>query len=158
MFLFKAAKVCCAQRLLGEYQGLTRGLELQSRSGFSLIELLIVIAVLGVVTTIAVPLLMSTRRSALNEKARQSVRVVFSAQQAYYSSYGTFGEFGDLTLDAPPFLDSRFTDLGADLGNDIFVTVTTADGGTRFLVEADNPQGTHSYAGDETFVIQEIEN
>jgi prepilin-type N-terminal cleavage/methylation domain-containing protein len=128
---------------------------LQSRAGFSLIELLIVIAIIGVITTIAVPLLISTRKAALDEKARQSVRVVMSAQQAYMLRYSHYGEFSDLTLDAPPFLDSRFVDGGADLGNGIMVTVSTEDGGQGFIVEATNPQGAHDYSGDETFVIQE---
>ena len=128
---------------------------MQSRAGFSLIELLIVIAIIGIITTIAVPLLLSTRRAALDEKARQSVRVVMSAQQAYMLRYSKYGEFSDLTLDAPPFLDSRFVDGGADLGNGIMVTVNTADNGQHFTVQAENPQGGHNYSGDETFVIQE---
>jgi prepilin-type N-terminal cleavage/methylation domain-containing protein len=128
---------------------------LQSRAGFSLIELLIVIAIIGIITTIAVPLLISTRKAALDEKARQSVRVVMSAQQAYMLRYSHYGEFSDLTLDAPPFLDSRFVDGGADLGNGITVSVNLNQNGNGFRVEALNPQGTHSYAGDETFVITE---
>jgi prepilin-type N-terminal cleavage/methylation domain-containing protein len=128
---------------------------LQSRAGFSLIELLIVIAIIGIITTIAVPLLLSTRRAALDEKARQSVRVVMSAQQAYMLRYSQYGEFSDLTLDAPPFLDSRFVDGGADLGNGILVSVSTQNDGQSFTVEALNPQGSHDYSGDETFVITE---
>jgi type II secretory pathway pseudopilin PulG len=119
-----------------------------------MIELLIVIAIIGVIATIAIPLLMSTRRAALDEKSRQSVRVVMGAQQAYYAKYSQFGEFSDLTLDAPPFLDSRFIDGGADLGNGIIVTVTN-DSPEEFEVYASNPQGGNDYSGDQSFVIME---
>ena len=128
---------------------------MQSRAGFSLIELLIVVAIIGIITTIAVPLLISTRRAALDEKARQGVRVVMSAQQAYMLKYSRYGEFSDLTLDAPPFLDSRFVDGGADLGNGIMVWVQPNNNNQGFTVNAENPQGSHDYSGDENFVIVE---
>ena len=128
---------------------------MQSRAGFSLIELLIVVAIIGIITTIAVPLLISTRKAALDEKARQGVRVVMSAQQAYMLKYSKYGEFSDLTLDAPPFLDSRFVDGGADLGNSIMIWVQPNNNNQGFTVSAENPQGSHDYSGDETFVIVE---
>src|SRR5687767_7629155 len=94
----------------------------KNRKGFSLIELLIVIAIIGIIATIAIPLLLSARNNAINEKARNSLRSVASAQVAYYAKEGTYGEWADLTGATPPYLDARFTE-GADIGQGIIVTL-----------------------------------
>ena len=70
----------------------------QRQLGFSLVELLIVVGIIGIISAIAVPNLISSRRAANEASAISTLRLIFSAQQTYRSTSGSgsFGDFGDL--------------------------------------------------------------
>jgi type IV pilus assembly protein PilA len=67
----------------------------KSNDGFSLIELLIVVAVLGIISAIAIPNLISSKRSANESSALATLRIISSAQASYQVTAGV-GSFGDL--------------------------------------------------------------
>ncbi len=127
--------------------------ECAARRGFSLIELLIVIAVIGIIATIAIPILMETRRKSLDEKARQCVRIVLSAQQAFYASEGRFGDFTELAGANPPFLDDRFASGTGIMGHGLELDLQLTNGGNGFQVSTDNPAGHFDYSADESMEI-----
>lgn len=68
----------------------------RSQNGFSLIELLIVVVILGVIASIAASFYLSAKRSANEGSALSSMRLLHSAQVTYAQSSGAGDYAGDI--------------------------------------------------------------
>jgi prepilin-type N-terminal cleavage/methylation domain-containing protein len=60
-------------------------------SGFSLIELLIVVAIILIIAAIAIPNLLRARMSANESSAASAIRSITAAETAYFSAFPTVG-------------------------------------------------------------------
>lgn len=68
---------------------------MKNQKGFSLIELLIVVTIIGIIAAIAIPNLFSARRAANEASAISSLRTIHAAQITYQATKGA-GNFSSL--------------------------------------------------------------
>jgi len=84
----------------------------KNNKGFSLLELLIVVAIILIIATIAIPSLLRSRQAANESAAVANLRTINTAEVTYLSSSGgNYGAIQDLI--SAGLLDSTFTGVKA---------------------------------------------
>ena len=100
----------------------------RNAKGFSLIELLLVVAIIGIIASIAIPNLLASRRAANEGSAQSSLRTIQSCQLTYQATEGR-GDYADLAALRGEFLTDQVLGSGTKSGYNFVVTPSAA--GTR---------------------------
>ena len=130
----------------------SRGSTMKRDQGFSLIELLIVVVIIGIIASIAVPALQKARHTAQAGSAIQSLRTITTAENLYERRFKVYGTLADL---APEGTLDQSLQSGGKSGYLFAITIPVV--GKHFGVNADPlldvPEGIHFFT-DDTAVIR----
>ncbi len=102
-----------------------------NRKGFTLVELVVVILVMGIVAAVAAPKMFNAAGDARSNSTKQSLTVIRNAIQLYRAQSGVYpGEAGseaDLKADLVPYLQGPFPiNQIPEAANDGTISVATA--------------------------------
>jgi type IV pilus assembly protein PilA len=132
------------------------------RKGFSLIELLIVVAIILIIAGIAIPNLLRSKMSANEASAVGSLHAINTASVAYNGTYGQYptnlsnlGTNGTVSSTAADLIDSV---LSSGTKGGYTFTYTSAASNTTYSILASpqvlNMTGQSYFYTDQTFVIR----
>ncbi len=132
---------------------------IKNQNGFSLLELLIVVAVLGILVTVAVPALMRSRVNANESSTKSNLQTFTSSMESYRANqqppvYPT--DIGGLTTATPAYLDSTWGTSTSATKSGYTLTYVRTDG-ARYILTGEptlaGNTGNNSYCVDETGVL-----
>jgi type IV pilus assembly protein PilA len=118
-----------------------------NQSGFSLVELLVVVIIIAIIAAIAIPNLLASRRAANEASAISTLRTIHSAQATYNASQNgaSYSDGNDLTGLVDTTLNTAtFTKSGYD-----FAMVAQTDTSTycmTAIADVQGSTGTRSFA------------
>jgi type IV pilus assembly protein PilA len=68
----------------------------RGKKGFTLIELMIVVAIIGILAAIAIPNFLKFQAKSKQSEAKTNLKAVFTAQTAYFGENNSYGSFASI--------------------------------------------------------------
>lgn len=117
----------------------------KTEKGFTLIELMIVVAIIGILAAIAIPQFATYRIKAFNGSAQADLRNIMTAQEAAYTDTLSYVDFADTGSDTAA-TDSITSLPGAKLSKGVKAQSTAASA-TDYTAVTKHINGNLTYTG-----------
>jgi prepilin-type N-terminal cleavage/methylation domain-containing protein len=124
---------------------------MKKENGFSLLELLIVVAIILIIATIAIPSLLRSRQAANESHAVGNMRTLNTAEVSYISSYQVYGDLPELVTAG--LIDNRYTNGSAGYNFGVTLSVNSLDYTATATAQSNN-SGRYDYFSKPDYVIR----
>lgn len=111
----------------------------QSKKGFTLVEIMIVVVIIGLLAAMAIPAFQKVRTTSQEKAITNNLRQLASAAEQYFLEEGVTTVSSSTLVDADDGYVKAFTNVSAD-GDNYTETITTA----LTSLTADHPSGSGS--------------
>jgi type IV pilus assembly protein PilA len=102
---------------------------MRNKKGFTLIELMIVVAIIGILAAIAIPNFLKFQAKSKQSEAKTNLKAIYTAETGYYGENNTYNSFDKVNWS--PVGTARYT---YDLGTDNGIATPTPGPGSVFLI------------------------
>jgi prepilin-type N-terminal cleavage/methylation domain-containing protein len=124
--------------------------------GFTLIELMIVVAIIAIIAAIAIPNLLRSRMQSNESSAIGNLRTIIGAETAYAAANSAYGDLTALTSVTPQYLPGAVA-AWTTTGKNGYTFAVTGASATNFNSNAnplDSNSGTRYFFADASGVIR----
>lgn len=116
--------------------------------GFTLTELLVVVAIIGILAAIAIPAYIGAQGRAFMRSAREEAATLSSAMEVFYQEHNRYGNDG--TIEGRENLNAQYPSYRPSSDNMFIMSATVTNAGQNFTITVTPPSTGRQFPNEIT--------